>query len=100
MVEVQDTFDAWIAGMDNLLDVEDQNGMMNDGGQHVAAEMEAIEEVAAEMEEVDDVDAVMEVVEDLAAETGVEDVGAETKGVEDFAMNEQEVNRSYVLTAG
>jgi hypothetical protein len=41
LVDVQDTFDARLDGMDNVLDVEDENDMMND-----------VEEVAAGVEEV------------------------------------------------
>jgi hypothetical protein len=88
LVDVQDTFDARLDGMDNVLDVEDENDMMNDV-EEVAAGVEEVEEVAAEMEVV----AEMEEVAEVAAEMEkVEKVDAE--------MNGQEVHQFDVPSNG
>ncbi|KAM0907229.1 hypothetical protein ACQ4PT_016240 [Festuca glaucescens] len=78
LVDVQDVFDAWIDGMDDLLDAQNEFDTMNNGGVHVAVEMEGEEEVGAEMQGE----------EEVAAETaGVEDDGAEREGKEDVAAD-------------
>jgi hypothetical protein len=94
LVDVQDTFDASLDGMDNLLDVQDENDMMNDV-EEVAAGVEEVEEVAAEMEVV----AEMEEVPEVAAEM---EVVAEMEKVEkvDAEMNGQEVHQFDVPSNG
>jgi hypothetical protein len=94
-----------------LLDAEDEFDIMNNGGEHVAAEMERVEDLGAEMQGVEEVAAEMKEVEDVGAEIQgikevvaemeeVEDAVAEMQGVEDFATDGEEVHHFDVLTAG
>jgi hypothetical protein len=104
MVDAQDDFDAWLNGMDDLLDVQNQPDMVNNGGEHVAAEMEGEEVVGAEMEGVEeDVVAEIEEVQDVVVEIEeVQDDVADIEEVQDVVAETPRV-RGYEyddLTAG
>jgi hypothetical protein len=104
MINVQDDFDAWLNGMDDLLDVQNQPDMVNNGGEHVAAEMEGEELVGAEMEGVEeDVVAEIEEVQDVVVEIEeVQDDVADIEEVQDVVAETPRV-RGYEyddLTAG
>jgi hypothetical protein len=104
MINVQDDFDAWLNGMDDLLDVQNQPDMVNNGGEHVAAEMEGEEVVGAEMEGVEeDVVAEIEEVQDVVVEIEeVQDDVADIEEVQDVVAETPRV-RGYEyddLTAG
>jgi hypothetical protein len=93
MINVQDDFDAWLNGMDDLLDVQNQPDMVNNGGEHVAAEMEGEEVVGAEMEGVEeDVVAEIEEVQDVVSEIEeVQDGVVEIEEVQDDVADIEEV---------
>jgi hypothetical protein len=104
MINVQDDFDAWLNGMDDLLDVQNQPDMVNNGGEHVAVEMEGEEVVGAEMEGVEeDVVAEIEEVQDVVVEIEeVQDDVADIEEVQDVVAETPRV-RGYEyddLTAG